>query len=165
MKTLITYSTLTGNTKQIAEAIKEVMPKDTVIASVEENIDPKDFDLVLLGFWVNQTKADDQFIEYTKRVTGKKVGIFATLGAYPDTQHATDALKNVRELLVPQNEVLKEFICQGKIDPKITANFEKLPPDHFLSMTPERRRKHKEALKHPDEEDIRNAKDAFRDII
>lgn len=165
MKTLITYSSKTGNTKKIAEAILEVLPKETVIVPIEQEINPQEFDLIVIGFWVDKTMADEKVRNYIQKVKGKKVGIFATLGAYPDTDHAKDALKNVKKLLEPQNEVIREFICQGKIDPKITAEFEQLPPDHFLSMTPERRRKHKEALTHPDEDDIKKAKETFKDII
>lgn len=164
MKTLITYSSKTGNTKMIAEAILEVLPKDTKIALIEEDIDPNKFEIILIGFWVDKTLADEKIRNYTKRVKGKKIGIFATLGEYPDTQHAKDALKGMRDLLEVENEVIKEFICQGKIDSKITEYFETLPPTHPMYMTAERRKKHEDASTHPDKDDIKNAQEAFKDI-
>ena len=165
MKTLIIYSSKTGNTKKIAEGILKVLPKETVLAKVEENIDPSEFDTILIGFWVDKTTADEKVRNYIKSIEGKKVGIFATLGAYPDSDHARDALKNVRGFLEPQNEVIGEFICQGKVDPKITEQFENLPPDHRMYMTPERRQRHKDASTHPDEKDIKNAQGVFKNIL
>ena len=165
MKTLIIYSSKTGNTKKVAEGILEVMPKNTVIAPIEDNIDSEEFDLVLIGYWVDKTTADSKILSYIEKISGKKIGIFATLGAYPDSKHASDALKNIRELLEPRNEVIAEFICQGKVDPKITEQFEKLPLDHPMSMTPKRRQRHKDASTHPNQDDIKNSQDVFRDIV
>lgn len=164
MKTLITYSSKTGNTKKVAEGILEVLPENTVIAPIEDNVNPDEFDIVLIGFWVDKTLADENIRNYTKRLKGKKVSIFATLGDYPDTDHAKDSLKVMRELLEQENEVVKEFICQGKIDPKITNYFEQLPQGHPMYMTPGRKKKHEDASTHPDEEDIKNAQEVFKDI-
>ena len=123
-----------------------------------------DFDKVLVGFWVDKTIAEPKARDFIEKIKGKKVGIFATLGAYPDSDHARDALKNTKELLEPQNQVVKEFICQGKVDPKITEQFEKLPPGHPMYMTEERKQRHKDASTHPDHDDIKNAQEVFKNI-
>lgn len=164
MKTLIVYSSKTGNTKKVAEGILEVLPKDTVIASVEEDVDPSEFDVVLVGFWVDRGIADAKAKKYIEKIKGKKVGIFGTLGAYPESEHGKQSIINTKELLEPQNEVIAEFLCQGKIDPKLIEMFESLPLDHPHGMTEERRKRHKDASSHPDEHDIKKAQEIFKEI-
>ena len=135
------------------------MPKGTVIAPIEDNIDTEEFDLILIGYWVDKTTADSKILSYIEKISDKKIGIFATLGAYPDSEHASGALKSIRDLLEARNQVVAEFICQGKVDPKITEQFENLPPDHRMYMTPERRQRHEDASTHPDQADIKNTQE------
>lgn len=165
MNVLLTYSSRTGNTKKVAEGIYEILPDNSVIAPVEENKDPSDFDLILVGFWVDKGTADQKAKKYMEQIAGKKVGIFGTLGAYPDSDHAKKALRRVRELLEPKNEVVAEFLCQGKVDSKLTEKFKDLPPDHPHAMTEERRKRHLEASKHPNEQDIKEAQEIFKSLI
>ena len=58
MKIAIVYSSRTGNTKMIAEAVREVMPEGAVLCSVEDAPDPAEFDLLARGFWVDKGQAD-----------------------------------------------------------------------------------------------------------
>ena len=54
MKSIVIYSSLTGNTKQVAEAITSVLPADTPCVSVKElPPDISSYDLVFAGFWVD----------------------------------------------------------------------------------------------------------------
>ncbi len=165
MKTLLTYSSKTGNTKKVAEGIHKILPDDSTLASVEENLNPEQFDLIIIGFWVDKGTADEKAINYMKTIKGKKIGLFGTLGAYPDSEHAKQSMIRVKELIEPQNEVLAEFLCQGKIDPNLTKKFEKLPPDHPHAMTEERRKRHLEASKHPNEDDIKEAQGIFKELL
>lgn len=164
MKTLITYSSLTGNTKKVAEGIYKIAPSNSLIARIEDYIDPSDFDYILVGFWVDKGTADKKAIRYIERLEGKKVGIFATLGAYPDSEHAKDSLKRTRKLIELKNEVVAEFICHGKVDPKLIERFKNLPAGNPHALTDERKKRHEEASKHPDERDIINAQRVFKKL-
>ncbi|AFS77478.1 flavodoxin family protein [Gottschalkia acidurici 9a] len=165
MKILVTYSSKTGNTKKIAEGILEILPKDSIILPIEENIEPDEFDIILIGFWVDKGIADAKAMKYIDKIKGKKVGIFGTLGAYPDSEHGRQSIIRTKELLEPQNEVIAEFLCQGKVDPKLIEMFEKLPKDHPHGMTEERRKRHEDASSHPDEDDIKKAQEVFKKIL
>lgn len=165
MKILLTYSSKTGNTKKVAEGIYEILPEGSLITPIEGNINPNEFDLILMGFWVDKGMADEKAKKYMEKIEGKKVGVFGTLGAYPDSDHAKKTLKRVRELLEVKNEVVAEFLCQGKVDPKLIEKFKKLPASHPHGMTEERRKRHEEASKHPNEQDIKEAQKIFGDLI
>jgi len=161
MKILNVYSSKTGNTRKIAEAIFDILPEPKEMFSVEDAPSPDLYDFIAVGFWVNRGMADEKAKEYMKRIKGKKVGIFATLGAYPNSAHARDVLNWAREIL-KGNDVLGEFICQGRIDPDI---LDKMPKDGVHTMTPERRVMIEEAKKHPNETDCLYAQDAFREML
>jgi flavodoxin len=167
-KGLIVYSSKTGNTRKLAEGILQGLESQDItarIAPVEENPDGKDAAWVLLGFWVDRGNADSKARRYLKGLSGRQVGLFGTLGAYPDSNHAKESAAKVRELAEKKNTCLGCFLCQGKIDPKLTEFFNKLPKGHFHGMNDERRKRHEEAAKHPNEEDIVAAAEACTGMI
>ena len=165
MKSLIVYSSRTGNTKKVAEAIHEIMPMGTELCPAEEAPNPDDYDFIAIGYWVDRGTADEKAKEYIEKVKSKKVAIFGTLGAYPDSEHAFRSRENVKKLLNEKNEIIGDFLCQGKIDPKLTERLKKLPPDHPHWMTEERLKRHMESRNHPNEEDLDNAKGVFKEVI
>ena len=62
MKILLVYSSRTGNTKKVAEAIGEELGISAV--PVEEKPAAADFDLVIAGFWVDRGTADAKMKAY-----------------------------------------------------------------------------------------------------
>ncbi len=161
MRCLVVYSSRTGNTKMVAEAIVAAMPEGTVLAPVEEPPAPDGFDLVCLGFWVDKGGPDAKMASYMESVHGKFVGLFGTLGAWPDSDHARDCMAKARAML-PDNTVLDTFLCQGKVDPKLLAAMAKMQEaQNAHPMTEERKSRIEEAKKHPDAADCANAKACF----
>jgi flavodoxin len=162
---LIVYSSKTGNTRKLAEGIHRGLCEalaagqgagpEIRIAAVEEAPDPAGADWLLVGFWADRGTADQKAREYLKSLEGRRIGLFGTLGAYPDSAHAADIRNRVRELAAEKNTVLGCFLCQGKIDPALTERFKNLPPDNPHAMTEERKKRHEEAAKHPDGHDLK----------
>ena len=165
MKILLTYSSKTGNTKKVADAIYKIMPTETVYTEIKEEIDLKEFDMVIVGFWVDKGLPNHEAKEFIEKIEDKKVGIFGTLGAYPDSDHAKKTLKKTKELLEPQNEVLGEFICQGAVDPKLIESFKKFPEGHPHYLDEARKKRHAEAKSHPDENDFNRAQAVFQEFV
>lgn len=165
---LIVYSSKTGNTRRVAEGVHRglcAQGRTARIAAVEEKPAPGEGEAVLLGFWVDRGSADKQALQYLKGLKGRRIGLFGTLGAYPDSQHAKDTTEKMRALTAKHNACLGCFLCQGKIDPKLTEMFKKLPKIHPHSMNPERQKRHEEAAKHPDEADIAAALEACASML
>ncbi|MDR0720091.1 MAG: flavodoxin family protein [Treponema sp.] len=159
---LLVYSSKTGNTKKLAEGIREGLAaaltgEEIRLATVEENPDPAGASWILLGFWADRGSADQKTLQYLKSLEGRRLGLFGTLGAYPDSAHARDISQKVKGLAAEKNTVLGCFLCQGKIDPALTERFKSLPADNPHAMTEERMKRHLEAAKHPDENDIKAA--------
>lgn len=166
MKSLVVYSSKTGNTKKVACAIFDALSEPKALHAVEDAPPPDEYDFIAMGFWVDKGTADALAQSYMKRLQDKDVGLFGTLGAYPDSEHALQCKKKVLDLTV-NNRVRGFFLCQGKVDPalvKAMAEMVKDQPDHPHAMTPERKARLEEAAKHPNETDLKNARAAFTEM-
>lgn len=164
MKSMVVYSSRTGNTRKVAEAVAACLPEPREIYPVDQAPPPDDYDFLALGCWIDKGTADAQARAYFQRVRGKRVGLFLTLGAYPDSEHARQCAENVRGLL-QENRVLGHFICQGAIDPELVRWMRDLPPEHPHFMDQARRERIAEAARHPDALDLVRAQEAFRALL
>lgn len=172
-KVLISYSSLSGNTRQLAEGIAKSCPDyiDLLdIAKLEEGDEAvaealANYDHVLHGYWVDKGGPDARSERYLKAIRNKKVGIFATLGAYPDSDHAKESLERGRQCLDASNEFLAEFICQGRLSEAIKQRIRSLPADHPHAVDEERLKRWAAAEDHPNEQDIQNAIAVFSKLF
>ena len=165
MRILIVYSSRTGNTRMIAEAMHSVAPADAELFAVENAPDPAGYDLVALGFWVDRGAPDKGMADYMDRVREKPVALFGTLGAWPDSDHARECMQKAIERM-SGNKMLGTFICQGKVDPKVLAAMANMPEaaQHHV-MTEERKTRIAEAAKHPDKNDCAAARKFLTDVL
>ncbi|MDD3115030.1 MAG: flavodoxin family protein [Anaerovibrio sp.] len=167
MKAIVIYSTLTGNTQKIAEAIAGALPMGTPCTSIENMPEELDsYDLVFAGYWVDKGGPDAKSKELLGKLTNPHVALFATLGAYPDSDHAKKSLDNGAEALRYPDREAGRFICQGKVDPKLVEAMSKqFPQGHPHGMNPERIKRLKDASVHPDEQDCDRAQAFARDVL
>ncbi len=166
LKSLVVYSSLTGNTKKVGEAIAEELAPNCDIHPVEDNPDTAGYDLVVVGYWVDKGTADAKAAAYLKSIKHSKVAIFATLGAEADSPHAVSSLQKGIDMLDSSNELVGKFICQGKIDPKLLEFMKKQfgTKGGFHAVDEKRLERHRKASTHPDEQDLANAKAVFAQI-
>ena len=140
MKTIVLYSSKTGNTKKVAEAIASVLPQGTPCLDLSRSLpaDLATYDCVFLGFWVDKGTADAAAQKVLPRLHNPHVALFATLGANPHSDHARKSLENGAALLPEGVELLDCFICQGKVDPQlIEAMYKRFPPESLHGRNPQ----------------------------
>lgn len=166
MKTLITYSSKTGNTKKLAEGIYQGLSiENKSILPINEVESVEEYDIILVGYWVDKSGPNEEAKKFLSMIKGKKVGIFATLAYWPDTEHAWQSLVNGENLVKEDNTVIAKYICQGKLDEKIIAMFEKLPADNPHCVTPEKRLRYEISNNHPSKADILSAAELFEERL
>lgn len=160
MKLLVVYSSMTGNTRKVAEAIAGAVP-DSVLLPVEAEPSSDGFDLVAAGYWVDKGMPDAKSRAWLEKAKGCRIALFGTLGAWPDSEHAKESMRRAAELVEsPErgNTVCGSWICQGRVDPHVIEAMQKMAPN-VHPMTPERRARLEEAAKHPDESDLASARE------
>lgn len=166
MKSLVVYSSLTGNTQKVAEAVAQVLPNCDIFP-VQQAPDTAKYDFVAAGYWVDKGMPDSTSANWLKKLENTTLALFGTLGAYPDSEHAKEcvikgeALVNAPE---KKNNVLGSWLCQGKIDPNILKAMAKMG-DKIHPMTPERKARIEEAKKHPNEQDCKNAQEFIQAML
>lgn len=169
MKILVTYSSKTGNTKKLAEGIyNEIKSEEKVIKEIKEANEAdflEEFDIILVGYWVDKGGPNEEAKEFLQRLEGKRVGIFATLGFWPDSEHAWNSLVSGEQLVKDKNKVIGKYICQGKVDEKLLEMFKKMPEGNPHRPTPEKLKRYKVAQNHPSQIDIMSAAELFCERI
>lgn len=158
MKTLIVYSSKSGNTKRLAEAVSNFLPGTNTIQSVEEKPDPAGYDLVVVGFWLQAGKVDPMASEYLSSLTSSRVFLFATHGAAVGSPHAEKGIQSAKDLAASCT-IAGTFSCQGEVRPEFLAKVQKKdPPPPWIQDAPA-------AIGHPDAVDIENLKKAIEEVI
>jgi flavodoxin len=163
MKSMVVYSSRTGNTAKVARAIFEILPKPKVIFPVDEAPPPGDFDFLALGFWVDRGGPDAKARHYMMGLSGATLGLFGTLGAEPDSAHGRSCMARAVDL-VAGNHLAGTFLCQGRIDPEVIAAMQRSAAAHH-KMTPERLACIRAADSHPDAADLIRAQKAFKAML
>lgn len=161
---LLVYSSVTGNTRKLAEAIRAVMPPWTVMRPIQDAPHAR-FDIVIAGFWVYRGGPDPRMARYMKEIRNSHAAFFGTLAAYPDSEHARGVIARAEKLL-EGNNILGSFLCQGKLSQRIFE--QRMRGDAINSkhpMTQERKERLLQAMTHPDADDLLNAQNAFQDFL
>lgn len=164
MRTSIVYSSRTGNTKKVAEAIHNGL-KDSLLRSYEDGIEIE-CDIYIVGGWIDRATFDSDMLKFVKTLHNKKIAYFFTLGAEPDSKHAQDCKENIEKIILKnENEILGGYCCQGAIDPKLIDWMMKLPKEHHMAPTEARKERWKAAASHPDEKDLISACEVIKEIV
>ncbi len=156
MKIAVIYSSKTGNTKKVARAIKDALPETTDLIEAKDFKGGHDYDFIFMGYWVDKGTADREAQKVMSQITNKEVAIFATLGAYPESDHARQSLVGAACCFGKNTKVVASYICQGAIDPKIIEMMRKnsvIP--HGNSEESEKRWAN--GASRPDENDLKKA--------
>ena len=162
-KWLIVYSSLTGNTKQIAEAMYTTFTNgEADIFSIKEidKINLDDYDYIAVGYWLTRGAPDKTVQEFLTTIKHKTVMLFQTHGTEPGSEHAVTAFARAAYKLGEDCTILGTFSSQGKINPALLARRQNNTDKNDPHAATERNKKRWEsAAKHPDENDIQRAKD------
>ena len=95
---------------------------------------PEDYDYALIGAWIDKAKPNKAALKVIEATKQKNLGLFATLGAMPHSDHGLKVQKNLEEFLKEKNS-LGVYLCPGKVDPKLLKKMEgfssKIIPNPF----------------------------------
>lgn len=159
MKSLVVYDSLTGNTEKIAEVVYDAISFDKDICKANENFSLEKYDLIAIGYWVNKGICSDKIKEIIENTHNKNIILFGTLGANDSGDYYESIKKRIEELIPVDNKVLGHFLCQGKINEGLTERYKEIlrknPEDEHIK---EQLKNHEEASRHPNNDDLENAK-------
>ena len=144
MKTLVTYYSGTGNTKRLAEAIYGAIPGEKEIMALGDVRSTEGFVYVLAGSYVADWQMKDELLDFLKTLDGKRVGLFATMTYWPDSDGARSAINAAAQLVKGKNKIIGKYICQGE-----NPVWEHIIAIEGDRVSPELRRRFRAAVGHP----------------
>lgn len=152
-KWAVIYSSVTGNTKMVAEAIAGAAEKADIFRVQEVPEDLSAYDIVAIGYWLRLGQPDPLTLTFLEQVENARVVFFQTHGAEVNSEHAITSLARAGYHLGKGCEILGTFGCQGKINPAMLEKRKNAPADdpHGGAAAIER---WKRAASHPDAADL-----------
>lgn len=157
MKTLVVYSSQSGNTRKLANAVFDFINAEKEIYPVAEAPDPSGYDSVAVGFWLKAGKPDPLSLEFLSKIKAQPLFLFATHGAATGSAHAEGAMSYARSV-VPEAKVLGTFSCQGEVNPEVLERVSKKPePPVWLKDAPN-------AEGHPNRNDMQELNNVLENI-
>lgn len=165
MKSLILYSSLSGNTEKVARAIASEIEDAELLAVHEFRAQMvANFDVFYLGYWVDKGDCDDKIKQVMQVLEKRRVVLFGTLGAAENSAYY-DKVKARVEAHVANNHILAHFLCQGKVNDSLIERYKEMlkknPNDeHVMQQVAN----YEQGRSHPDEKDLANAREFARSI-
>ena len=148
----VIYSSRTGNTEKVAKHLAEALGASC--HSVKDTAAVPESATLCVGTWIDRGTADAAATKYIERLRGRRVFIYGTLGAEPNSEHAERCIANIRALFDPSNEILGAILVQGALDPMLIEMFKSMPKDNVHAFTEENAARYAAAASHPDAADV-----------
>jgi flavodoxin len=151
-KVLITYFSLTGNTKKVAEAIFEAIKGEKILLPISEVQETETYDLLFVGFPVHSHSTPYKVEAFLRQLPpGKKVALFSTHGSLTGGELSRQALEYAAAV-APQIKIVATFSCRGRVSPAALEILRRSPEhEAWVEMAAS-------AHHHPDQHDLEEAR-------
>ena len=157
MSYAIVYSSRTGNTALLAQAIREALPQEECLYFGAP--DPKALaaEKVYVGFWTDKGTCDTSIEAFLKTLTHQQVFLFGTAGFGGAPAYFTQILDRVQENLGEGVRVFGSYMCQGKMPQAVRDRYEAMEESPRRTAMLEN---FDRAVTHPDRQDLDRLKAA-----
>lgn len=149
MKTAIVFSSSTGNTKLLAETIEKNITGENIYIGKPSD-EALDADVLYVGSWATAFSCTPDIKEFLSKLSGKKVFLFMTAGYGNTEDFFAPIIASMKENVNDTNEVIGEFICQGKVSAGKQEAIKKGDLAKYEGM----KAKLDESVSHPDQADL-----------
>ena len=171
----IVFSSRTGNTAELAEAVRGALPEGACecFGSVDGNGNCDDgtgaipaSETLFVGFWTNQGVADQAAQKLLEQLRNRKIFLFGTAGFGGSEAYFQAILDKTKAFIDDSNTVIGAFMCQGKMPHSVRERYVKVKeqPDHMPNLNPMIENFDK-ALSHPDADDLEMLANLVREIV
>ncbi len=156
MKTVIIYSSLTGNTKKVCEVAFEHLQQEKQLIQVEEKdtVDWTKVENVIIGYWVDKGTADAKTRKFLSKLQNKNLYFIGTLGESPTSFHGEKCIRNVTKLCEKNNHFKGGILVRGKVSEDLKQKMDKFPLNIVHKFVPNMKQIVLDAEGHPNEEDF-----------
>ena len=159
MSYAIVYSSRTGNTKALADAIREVLPPEDCCYFGAPDAAALAAQRLYIGFWTDKGTCDGDTAAFLAQLTNQEVFLFGTAGFGGSAEYFEQIAHRVETLLPAGVTVLGHHLCQGRMPMTVRQRYAAMEDSPRRTQMLEN---FDAALSHPDAEDLRQLQDAIR---
>ena len=132
----IIFSSMTGNTRKLADKIHEILPKESCDYFGTADARGIESELLYIGFWTDKGNADSDTLDFLSKLKN-----------------------NVKSTIDSSNTIVGEYMCQGKMPQSVRERYVKMKenpehPDNIDALI----ENFDKALSHPDSDDLERLK-------
>ena len=156
----IIYSSKTGNTRLLAEILRDTLPTADCLYFGEPSDEALRAERIYVGFWTDKGTCDPDTAAFLARVTTQEVFLFGTAGFGGAPEYFDKILSAARQNLPDDATVCGSYMCQGKMPMAVRARYEQMgdSPRRQMMMG-----NFDAALSHPDAPDLSHLRHAVLD--
>ena len=163
MEYAVVYSSRTGNTKLLAEQIRDLLPAEGCVYFGAPDEEALKADRIYVGFWTDRGTCDGETAGFLKKLTNQEIYLFGTAGFGESQAYFDQVVQKTEENLGSGVRVAGSFMCQGKMPVSVRQRYEKMLDDPLkASKARDLIGNFDRALSHPDRRDLENLRKAFR---
>ncbi len=157
----VLFSSRTGNTRALAEAIRAALPQEMCVYFGESGTAALDADTLYIGFWTDKGGADEATVRLLKTLRNRRIFLFGTAGFGGSEAYFQKILGNVKRAIDPSNTVIGTYMCQGRMPQTVRERYVKMKgqPEHPANLDA-LIENFDRAMSHPDGEDLRALREA-----
>ena len=163
MKYSIVFSSKTGNTQQLADAIRAALPAEDLHYFGAPADAALDAERIYVGFWTDKGHCNDEITAFLKTLKNKQVFLFGTAGFGGSPEYFDKILVTAKKHLDRSNVIIGSYMCQGRMPQSVRERYVKmkaspLPIPNIDSMI----ENFDAAASHPNENDLQQLKQMVR---
>ncbi|MCD8189835.1 MAG: flavodoxin family protein [Clostridiales bacterium] len=165
MEFLVLYSSRTGNTEKVAEAIFDTLPgRSKLIEPVEDYDGTENPGLVFLGFPVNRGSCPMDVADALEKLEGRRLALFATCGMGDEAYQ--QRIRHNIDVWMPDDYIdLGFFCCQGAIAPAFLKELREQGASVSPQMAEAMEAQQKNSIGHPDAADLDRARQFAKEVL
>ncbi len=152
----IVYSSKTGNTKMLADALHQALPADDCVYFGAPDAQALAAERIYIGFWTDKGTCDAETAAFLAQLTQQEIFLFGTCGFGGGVAYFEQILARVRDLLPESVQLVGNYLCPGKMPQSVRDRYVRIAEEEPA------KRSHMQkmifnfdcALSHPDADDL-----------
>lgn len=126
MKYAIVYSSRTGNTKLLAQTLRDALPAADCVYFGTPDRAALEADRIYVGFWTDKGTCDQDTALFLKTVSDQDIYLFGTAGFGENQEYFDKIVRHTAKHMSKDAHLIGSFMCQGKMPMTVRERYEKM---------------------------------------
>ena len=126
----VVFASQTGNTRRVAEAIRDALPADSCLSFGPPSSAAAGAELLLVGSWADKGDCAPEVAAFLEGLSGQRVALFGTAGFGGSDAYFDQLAARFAAHLPGGCRLTGHFFCQGKMPLSVRCRYEQLQAEN-----------------------------------